>query len=341
MTSWRGSRRPSGSQENSQLLYRQGEKAMSAKSAEDAVFISYAWGGALAKKEWLREKIVTCFECYGLSPFWDRDTILFGQTADAVIAKALSARPIHIFCICDDDYVTSASKMNSGLYRELRMIGDMACCEDVRITPVIIDAAVKDNLPNILHDRLYVDLTAIHERGLALGHLLASVVFGATQVGMAAEIAEQLRKADLMDRAEKCFKGRPMELFGNARTHEVWINDEKLLLPPKWMYEASHWANRLADDVSGFCPQKGIWHWDHWTTSTGMRALGAAACSAFFPNRSNDEDIAVLEYCGDIIAHKIFAMTKQTEAFILKWEEVVQVLLMAEGGPDALDKLLA
>lgn len=306
----------------------------------DTIFISYAWGGSLAKKEWLREKIVTSLECYGLSPFWDRDTVLFGQTIDTVVRKALSARPLHVLCICDDDYVKSAARNGSGLYRELKMIEGIAHCESVRVTPVVIDAALKNTLPDILRDRLYIDLTPLHERGLALGHVLASVVFGATQPEIAAEIAVQLRKADLRDKAEKHFKEQPMELFGNASTHEVWINNEELLLAPKWMCEVPRWSYRLEDAVPGFCPKKGVWHWDHWTTSTGMRALGTATCAALFPNKASDKDIAALEYCGDIIANKVFAMTKKTEAFTLKGEEVADILLMVDGGPDALDKLL-
>ncbi|EPE1340944.1 hypothetical protein ACSGVL_001631 [Salmonella enterica] len=50
------------------------------KDEEDnlSVFISYAWGGALEKKEWIRQHIVESLK-WKYPVFWDRDSIGFGE----------------------------------------------------------------------------------------------------------------------------------------------------------------------------------------------------------------------------------------------------------------------
>lgn len=309
---------------------------------KEVVFISYAWGGPLTKKEWLRQQVVSHIELYGFSVFWDRDTILYGQRMDDVISKALSARPINILCICDEDYVKSAFQEGSGLHQELKLIAKIACMEDVRIIPVIIDETCKDSLPEILKGRMHLDLTMLYAKGLELGPVLASAALGATQSEVIASIALQLRKADLKEQAEKYFQKNPVELHGDPQTHKVWINNREPLLPPAWMYRVSRWVDRLSDNDPGFfSPKNGVWHWDHWPTSTGMRALGAAAVSAFFPDKSSGEEIAAIEHCGDIISGTVFSMTKRTEAFIINGNELVQHVMMADGGVEALAKLLA
>jgi hypothetical protein len=105
------------------------------------------------------------------------------------------------------------------------------------------------------------------------------------------------------------------------------------------MRQVIRWSNRIKDDVPGFCPSKGIWHWDYWTPSTGMRALGAAAVSAFFPEKTSDEDISAIELCGDALAVRILAMTKKTEHLRFDWEEMIQCVI-ASDGMRALDRLL-
>ena len=107
------------------------------------------------------------------------------------------------------------------------------------------------------------------------------------------------------------------------------------------MYQVSRWSFRMAENVPGFCPNNGIWHWDHWSTSTGMRALGVAAISAIFPDKSNEKEIAAIEHCGDIIAQRIFAMVKETEAFSVKGKEMIQCIAMERGGLEALAELFS
>lgn len=68
------------------------------KDEEDnlSVFISYAWGGALEKKEWIRQHIVESLK-WKYPVFWDRDSIGFGESIDACISKALDQRPLMVF----------------------------------------------------------------------------------------------------------------------------------------------------------------------------------------------------------------------------------------------------
>lgn len=308
---------------------------------KEAVFISYAWGGPLAKKEWLRQQIVNPLELDEFSVFWDRDAILYGQEMDDVVAKALSTRPINILCICDEDFVKSAFQEDSGLYRELKLIANIAHMEDVRVIPVILGEKCKDSLPDVFGGKTYLDLTMLHARGLALGAALALAARGAAQAEVTASIALQLRRADLIEKAEKYFKKNPFELYGDAKTHEVWINDRELLLPPTWMYQISRWSYRASENTLGFCPEKGIWAWNNGSTSTGIYMLGAATISAFFPDKSSDADIAAIEYCGKIIADKILSSVKETEPIILDGREIVQCLMREDVWLEKLSKLLA
>jgi len=307
---------------------------------EGSVFISYAWGGSLPQKEWLRDKVVRHLELGDFSVFWDRDSIKFGQNIDQVIRNALATRPLHIVCICDEEFIEGSKRDNSGLARELSMIADIAGGEDVRILPVILDAKCRDTLPEVLNGRMYLDLTPLSSRKLAIGPVLRAAILGASQTQVAALIDEQMKIADLRERAEKYFAAHEKAFDGNARTHIVKSNDGNLLLPPAWMYRVSRWSCRLADNGPDFSPQKGIWHWDHWSPSTGMRGLGAAVMSAFFPTKITDDDISAIEHCGDAIAVRIIAMTKKTEHLRFDWREMLQCVLMSDGGMRALDRLL-
>jgi len=308
-------------------------------STKESLFISYAWGGPLPQKEWLRDQVIRHLELYGFSIFWDRDSIQFGQSIDRVIRSALSTRPLSVVCICDADYIDGARRVNSGLFRELAMIAEIAGDERVRILPVILGDECAAGLPEILIDRMYLDLRRLHSSKLELGTVLGAALLGASQVDVSRLMDEQVEIAGLWARARNYFGDTRAGFDGHARTHVVKSADGKLLLAPAWMHGALHWSNRMADDVTGFCPSKGIWHWDHWTPSTGMRALGAAAMSALFPTKTNDEDIAAIEYCGDVLAVRIFSMTKKTEHLRFDWEEIIQCVI-ASGGTRALDRLL-
>ncbi|MFS2139559.1 toll/interleukin-1 receptor domain-containing protein [Duganella sp. Dugasp56] len=307
---------------------------------EGSVFVSYAWGGALAHKEWLRDHIIRYLDLSNFSVFWDRDNILFGQSIDQIIRNALAVRPLHVVCICDRDFLDSAQRANSGLARELKMVADIAGHDGVRILPVILDAECSTSLPEVLADRMYLDLTTLHSRQLRIGNVLCAALLGASQTQVAAMIGHQIEIANLRSRAERYFAGREPSFDGNALNHVVKLSDGNLLLPPAWMYQVSRWSFRLNDDVPGFSPQKGIWHWDHWSASTGMRGLGAAIMSALFPPKISDEDIYAIELCGDILAVAIISMTKKTEHLRLDWREIIQCVLMSDGGMKALDRLL-
>jgi hypothetical protein len=308
--------------------------------AKGSVFISYAWGSSLAKKEWLRDQIVSQLELHNFAVFWDRDNILFGQNIDQVIRSALAVRPLTIVCICDADFIEGAKRANSGLFRELMMIADISGDDSVRILPVILDNGYGNTLPEVLSGRMYLDLTTLHTRKLQIGTVLGAALLGASQAQVAALIDEQIEIAKLWARAAKYFGCGQVGFIGDARTHIVRSNDSKLLVPPAWMYQASRWSHRLADDVPGFSPSKGIWHWDHWSPSTGMRALGAAAMSAFFPTKTNNEDIGAIEHCGAVLAVRIIAMTKKTEHLQFDWREMVQCITTSDAGLQALNRLL-
>lgn len=305
-----------------------------------SIFISYAWGGPLARKEWLRDQIVSDLELLDFSVFWDRDNILFGQSIDQIIRNALAVRPLHVVCICDQDFLDSAQRVNSGLARELKMIADIEMDDDVRILPVILDAACSTSLPETLAGRMHLDLTTLHSRKLPIGGTLCAALLGASQTQVTALIEHEVKIADLWSRAESYFADRDLSFDGNARTHVVKLNDGSLLLPPAWMHQVPRWSFRLNDDELDFSPQKGIWHWDRWSPSTGMRGFGAAIVSALFPKRTSDEDIYAIEHCGDRLAVGIISMTKKSEHLRLDWREIMQCVLMGEGGMKALNRLL-
>lgn len=308
---------------------------------KETVFISYAWGGPLAKKEWLRQRVINQMEAYGFPIFWDRDAIQYGQRTDDVIASALSARPINILCLCDGDYIKSSAKENSGLNRELKLIANIAHMESVRVIPVILDAKYENSLPSLLDGRLQLNLAVLYARGLELGTTLASTILGATQPEIASGIALQLKRADLSEMAATYIKNNPFTLCGNGITHEVRINNQ-LLRPPAWMYQSSyHWSDRALEDTYMFCPQRGIWNW-HGTggTSTGVLMFGIAIISALFPNHSNSDGISAIENCGKIIAEKILCHYRQKEPIFLDGNEIIKCILGSDNGIRQLEKLI-
>ena len=308
---------------------------------EGNIFISYAWGGALEKKEWMRNNIISHLS-WQHEVFWDRDSIPYGKTIDNTISKALSKRPITIFCICDNEYISSSAKVNSGLYRELSMMEKIADDEEVKIIPIIIDDSCKNSLPKLLSDRTYLDLADHHRRGLRLGPALLQVANGATQADVTLHLAEQIRIANIRDRANSYFSDFPMVLTGNARTHEVLDSLRNPLVPPTWMWDSKEWGYMLGDENKNetYCPSKGVWHWDHWSPSKGMRALGTAALAAFFPSCTEDEHIEAIEKGGEILAVSFFSMTKKTEAFIFDANDIILSLFSDKYGIKVLDTLL-
>ncbi|WP_197342323.1 toll/interleukin-1 receptor domain-containing protein [Ralstonia solanacearum] len=307
---------------------------------KESIFISYAWGGAIEKKEWLRDDIVLHLSSK-FSVFWDRDSISFGKDCDEVIAGVLDQRPITVLCLCDKDYITSASRVGSGLYREIKMLSEIANSDGVRVIPIILDNECRSNLPGPLAGRTYLDLSTLHAKQLSLGWATLAVASGATQAQVAALLSDQLHMAEVRSKANAYFSNSPMALHGSARTHVVTDDRGRVLLPPQWMWSSSEWKYMLSDDSETFCPTKGVWHWDHWSPSRGMRALGTAACAAFFSIEAGSEDeISAMERVGIMLAEGFLSFVRKDESFNLGADEFVDILI-SRGGVDVLDRLLS
>ncbi|AXF76915.1 toll/interleukin-1 receptor domain-containing protein [Erwinia tracheiphila] len=200
------------------------------------IFISYAWGGSLNKKEWIRGHIVGSIG-REYNVFWDRDTIEFGMSIDACINKALAVRPLTVFCICDVDYIHQATVLGSGLQRELLSLEEIAQDEDVKIIPLIFSDCT-NSLPSPLPGRVYLDLTELSRRNLYIGDLIHALANGISQADMYMWINKKISSNDLRILAKIHFQELDIELYGNARTHEVTINPLQPLLPPQWMWES-------------------------------------------------------------------------------------------------------
>lgn len=308
--------------------------------SQEYVFISYAWGGPLSKKEWLRHNVVDGLDSLNVPVFWDRDDVLPGQSVDTVIAKALRARPIIILCICDDDYVAAAARAKSGLARELDMFAQMTNCDDVRITPIVLEKSCKNTLPPPIADRVYVDLSELHKKGIRLGSVLYAIVNRATQAEIAKCVSAELEFHALQEKAHQYIAKHPLKIHGYGNTHEVWVNHQRLLLPPAWMLNAFEWANRMVEDVEGFCPSRGIWTWSYSTPSTGMCALGTAICSALFEEKRDDDDLRAIAQCGALVAERIISMIKEFETFVTDEVELIHNLMQTAQGRWALAHLL-
>lgn len=309
-----------------------------------SIFISYAWGGPLATKEWIRNSIVRGLE-WKHKIFWDRDSIPFGKSIDDAIVIALSIRPIIVFCVCDGDYVSAAKRVGSGLNREIQMLEEVAGTEGVSIIPLIFDEKSKAKLPSPLTGRAYLDLQPLHDRNLQLDTVLFSVADGATQAQVYDLIRGQLSVHELRERAGNYFNQEKIELWGNPRTHIVNVRSngshESLLLPPQWMWDSDEWGEMLWHENSTYSPKNGRWHWDYFTPSRGMRALGTAAMAVFFPHCHSFDDQWALEVGGTIVAKHVCAMTYQTEVFLLGADELTNLLINDAGGFKALEHLLA
>jgi hypothetical protein len=303
------------------------------------VFVSYAWGGRLERKEWFRHKGIDLLDSM-FSTFWDRDCIQYGQTIDETIAQALTPRPLVVLCFCDIDYCDAARTRSSGLWREIKMLERIADQGAVRIVAALLDKTCTDMLPRLLRRRAYVDLTELTTRDLYLGNVLASVVLGASQTYVQTEIAEIVEAFELRRVADEYFAQRPLHLTGNGRTHEVSRSDGSKLLPPEWMRSSSRWSRVVSENEPDFSPMRGVWHWDHWTPSLGMRALGTTICAAFFPDKTAGREIAAIERCGNILASAEFSMIKKTEPFFFDADDLMKLLLSSSEGIRELKHLL-
>ncbi|UIA84407.1 hypothetical protein LU604_05280 [Erwinia tracheiphila] len=96
----------------------------------------------------------------------------------------------------------------------------------------------------------------------------------------------------------------------------------------------------LSDEAGTFCPAKGRWHWDYATPSRGMRALGTAAMSVFFPGQTTLGDQAAFHHGGIVLAQRFFAMTYKSEPFILNSDDIIGLLINDNVGYEALKFLL-
>src|SRR5690606_16592631 len=137
---------------------------------------------------------------------------------------------------------------------------------------------------------------------------------GATQAEVGAYLEYRLKHADLRKAATTFLRDVPVRILGNAFTHEVTVRPGQQLTAPQWMWSSKDWDYMLSDDPPHFCPTKGRWPWDYpFSASRGMRALGAAVMSAFFPHRNSPADIDALEVGGRLLAIHVFAMTRHSE----------------------------
>jgi len=323
--------------------------ALCARYADDggadleSIFVSYAWGDTLEKKEWLRDQVITCIKHPDFSIFWDRDSIPYGrQTIDETINQALAARPIVVLCICDTDYCQAASETGSGLWKELNLMEEIIGKEEVRIIPIILQEECKLKLPSLLQGLPYLDLSELHHKKLFLGQAVLSLVLGETQAKIISQIATQIRLAELREKANKHFQFNTLVFYGNARTHEVLNSSGQMLLPQKWMIERSnYWTYRLSEDSIYFSPQKGIWYWREGEPSLTVHALGTAVCAAFFQEKTNDADIRALEHCGKILAEKEFSYIKESDFFELDATRLIKMLLSDPEGEASVTQLLS
>ncbi|WP_336755688.1 toll/interleukin-1 receptor domain-containing protein [Pantoea sp. USHLN298] len=311
---------------------------MDSKS-DTTIFISYAWGGSAEKKEWIRDHVVNSID-FKYNVFWDRDSIGFGESIDSMIKNALSSFPLKVFCICDEDYIVSAKKVNSGLHRELQMLANLGSDNEVKIIPIILDRKCITELPPPLAGRAYLDLTDLHERGLYLGNAIWHLAENITQAKMLTWIKLTIEKDDLHRAALDYFYRKPLRFSGNAITHQICINYTQILLAPKWMWDSPNWNYMLNDDNDIFCPTKGRWHWDHYSAGTAMKTLGTVMISQFFPEDACEEVQWALESIGVLLAVKIISMIRKDEPFILEPKEIIMYIINDEYGSHALKHLL-
>lgn len=316
---------------------------MNSERDRGAIFISYAWGGELQHKEWVRRCIVAHLD-WNYRVFWDRDSINFGQSITEAIDTALAERPLLVLCLCDQDYLDAAERTNSGLYRELQALTEVANSPGVRIVPLLLSEGCEGQFPAPLDGRLYLDLRPLHTRGLDLGAALLNMVEGVSQAQVQRGIQNQVAMAKLRQRAYDYLKQYPLSLFGDGCTHDVMVRPEGQvqfpLLAPQWMWDSKEWGFMLGDENSTYCPVKGRWHWDRFSASRGMRALGTAALSAFFPRLVGEHEQRALNVGGAVLAVHFFTTNKVNESFIFDMNDLITFMILDFDGYGVLESLL-
>ncbi|TCT08971.1 toll/interleukin-1 receptor domain-containing protein [Paralcaligenes ureilyticus] len=307
-----------------------------------AVFISYAWGAELENKEWVRQQIADPLD-WNYQVFWDRDSIGFGESIDGRIASALAQRPILVLCLCDPDYIDAARRVDSGLHRELQVLTRIADEPGVRIVPLILGRCV-ERLPEPLVGRAYLDLQPLHNRGLGLETALLCVAEGLSQAQVRASINAQMAMANLRQRARAYLQLQSLVFWGNGNTHEVTVHpDGQLSYPlraPQWMWDSEMWSFMLGDEVPTYCPIKGRWHWDRFSPSRGMQALGTAVLSAFFPQLVGEDEQRALSDGGVVLAQNFFSTVYVAEPFRFDMNDVVTFMINHPEGYRVLETLL-
>ncbi|MFD4836364.1 toll/interleukin-1 receptor domain-containing protein [Achromobacter sp. NPDC058515] len=310
---------------------------------DGAIFISYAWGGGLEHKEWVRQRVVGNLDWH-YRVFWDRDSIGFGASIDGAISAALAQRPVLVFCLCDHDYLSAAERVGSGLHRELRMLAQMADEPGVKIVPLILEKLNADRLPEPLAGRVYLNLEPLHSRGLDLGTALLGVADGRSQAEVKIGVNAQVAAFNLRQGVLAYLSQQPLSLWGNGNTHEVTVHRDGLppeqLLAPQWMWHSNEWNFMLSDETPTFCPTKGRWHWDLSTPSRGMQALGTAVLSAFFPQLTGEDEQRVLCKGGARLASNFFRTVLVSEPFHFDMNDLVTFLINDREGYEVLAKLL-
>lgn len=318
---------------------------MVANSDASPVFISYAWGEGIAKKEWLRSSIVSHLNLMGIPVFWDRDVILPGEKGNDVLAAALSARPVTVLCICDLDYLKAAQRINSGLAYELKLLSKIADTEGVRIVPIVVEDNCAEKLPEPLTGRWYVNASDLYREEHPLGPVVLRILEGANQTQLATCLTNLMAVHSLQKKAQAYAVKHPIRIEGTSK-QGVFANDQ-LLVPPDWMVNSTKWSSRMMEDElenePRFSPKKGIWTWScKRGASHGMWALGTAIMSAWFPRRESSEDLAAITSGGLAIAEGIISFCHTHDVLITDEQELLRVLFDAEHsvGINALHRLL-
>ncbi|BBP73866.1 hypothetical protein PHLH6_58700 [Pseudomonas sp. Seg1] len=316
---------------------------MTVEENRSSIFISYAWGAGFENKEWVRQHIVSCLN-WSHDVFWDRDNISYGELPDVAISKQLAKRPITVLCLCDQDYLRSAKKEDSGLSRELQMLAHIVDQPGVRVIPLILEADCVEELPAPLTKRIYLDLQPLLQRNIDIGVTVVGLAEGYSQAAVQSGINEQMAGFELRERAENYLGQRPLTIWGNGRNHEVTVYSEEaapyLLKPPQWMWESDRWNYMLNDDGPTFCPTKGVWHWEYCAISLDIRPLSTAVVSTFFPQLISKDDQGLLNTAGMLLASKLFKTFKIDEAFRFVAEDLINFLITNDDGFQALKRLL-
>jgi hypothetical protein len=304
-----------------------------------SVFISYAWGGTFDKSEAMREDVLRSLSL-DFSVFWDLRSISHGELPDEAVSKALSKRPIVIFCMCDTAYLGAASSMNSGVHRELGAMSRIVVSEDVRMIPVILDHDCLAKLPEPLSGRVPLDVSALHKRGIHPGLAMWAIASGASQIELNQLLSGQLHRANVRVKAMEYFHNVSTTLYGSGRTHVVEVGEGEKLLPPHWMLERIEWKGRMLEELGDFWPMKGIWQWGWDTATSGVQALGIAACAAFFPNEPHLHRRRLIERAGILLAEGFFTFVHTYEPFIFEKKDLIDTLV-SRGGIELLEELVS